>query len=314
MTKLTPADRKKARKTLRIDLGALRDNRVKPTTFRRYLFAAIQFQLFLIYMALPAAITMEELDHQLCGFLEYLWQEGEAKGLAADSISSSQHFLLTRRQFPGAWALFSVWGRLEMPNRAVPLTLDMILALAGWAASQAHLEVAALLLVGFHCSLRTMEMLGICPQALCLGTDARGAVALPLTKMGQQRGAQESVTIDDPLPGFWLFKACLGKGLDSPILPCSPSHFRNLFKKGLEVLGLADQGFTPYSIRRGGATHDFAAHGSVARTMLRGRWSDVRTARIYLTDGLATTTALRLSAGSIQQISLYKRLLLASSV
>eukprot|EP00971_Amphidinium_carterae_P090228 1786188-Amphidinium_carterae.1 len=45
--------------------------------------------------------------------------------------------------------------------------------------------------------------------------------------------------------------------------------------------------FTLYSLRRGGATEDFRLSQNLPRVLLKGRWSDTTTARIYLNEGLA---------------------------
>ena len=50
----------------------------------------------------------------------------------------------------------------------------------------------------------------------------------------------------------------------------------------------------PYSLRRGGACHDYTMHGDVQRTILRGRWSALATARIYITEGYRQATELAL--------------------
>ena len=54
-----------------------------------------------------------------------------------------------------------------------------------------------------------------------------------------------------------------------------------------------DSGFKPYSLRRGGATSHFIACGSLDVVMLRGRWAQARTARVYI-----TTAMLALSESS----------------
>ena len=61
-------------------------------------------------------------------------------------------------------------------------------------------------------------------------------------------------------------------------------------------MGLAGLCLKPYSFRRGGATHDMCARGDLPRTIHRGRWSDARTARIYINDGLALLAQQALSA------------------
>ena len=196
-------------------------------------------------------------------------------------LSGTQHFLLTRRRFPGAWQLLTTWGRLEIPARAPPISLDIILAIAGFALSLSRIDYDAILLTGFHCILRTMEALTISPGFIALGSDCRGALALPWTKVGQQRGAHEVVTIDEPLVGFWLRQACEGVLNDAQLMTGGPHQFRTFFQQAVTTSGLQELGFKPYSLRRGGATHDFLFHHNVQRTLMRGRWGDVCTGRIH---------------------------------
>ena len=71
--------------------------------------------------------------------------------------------------------------------------------------------------------------------------------------------------------------------------------FRVFFSKGIAALGLTPHGYRPYSLRRGGATHDFLAHRDLQRSVLRGRWGQLRTAKIYITDGAAIIQELKLT-------------------
>ena len=168
-----------ARAAARQITGSLRDNRVNPRTLARYQNAVVMFQWFLASNSLSFARDFDELDSQLCMFLETLWHEGESKGLANDVLSGTQHFLLTRRRFPGAWQLLTTWGRLEIPARAPPISLDIILAIAGFALSLTRIDYVAILLTGFHCILRTMMAHTISPGFVALGSDCRRALALP---------------------------------------------------------------------------------------------------------------------------------------
>ena len=104
-------------------------------------------------------------------YLEVLWQEGESKGLANDTLSGVSFFLRTRRRYPGAWQLLSVWGRLEVPDRAPPLSADTALALAGWGLYQGRNDFSAAVLAGSHISLRVAEILNLSAQCITLGQD-----------------------------------------------------------------------------------------------------------------------------------------------
>ncbi len=65
---------------------------------------------------------------------------------------------------------------------------------------------------------------------------------------------------------------------------CSISEY---FCTGGNFLGFTEYNFKPYSLRRGGATYDYRVGGRLEATIVRGRWQNAKTARIYITDGLA---------------------------
>ena len=100
--------------------------------------------------------------------------------------------------------------------------------------------------------------------------------------------------MDDPYIGAWLQRALLldpaGK-LWSGTLP----SFHAAFKRAAAGVGLRHARLTPYSLRRGGATHEYLASKNLERVMLRGRWSSIRTAKIYIEDGAAILAEMKFS-------------------
>ena len=287
-----------SRRTARAKLGALRDLRVGPLTLRRYREAAERFAQWQLSVHLPNAESLHEMDRQLCVYLNVLWEDGAARALAGDTLSGVQHFLGLRRQFPGSWRLLSVWQRLEIPARAPPLPRDALLALAGFALAEGSADVAALLVLGYHCCLRTNEMLSVKREDLALGSDFKGVLALPWTKKGQRHGARELVSIDDCGVGLLIAAAAGSLAGRQHVLQGDSRSFRRFFDRALKALGLSELRFRPYSLRRGGATFDFLSHQDINRTLFRGRWSDLRTGRIYVTDGAAALTSLTISPTS----------------
>jgi len=80
----------------------------------------------------------------------------------------------------------------------------------------------------------------------------------------------------------------------------SAANYRKVFDAACRAAGL-DNSFKPYSLRRGGATHHFKAFGDMSRTMEIGRWSEVRTARIYINTALLELTSIqKLQTSTIQ--------------
>ena len=68
-------------------------------------------------------------------------------------------------------------------------------------------------------------------------------------------------------------------------------------------------GFTPYSIRRGGATAFFRYTRSMEATLDRGRWSNAWAARIYINDGLSKEVELRLPPALVARLDSHVRAL-----
>ena len=102
------------------------------------------------------------------------------------------------------------------------------------------------------------------------------------------------VTVDDPDVGALLKAAAARVQPWEPLVGVSALAFRQFFQWGLELLGLQQFGIRPYSIRRGGAVHDFRTYHDVEHTLFRGRWSSMRVGRIYITEGAAALGRLRL--------------------
>jgi hypothetical protein len=148
-----------------------------------------------------------------------------------------------------------------------------------------------MLLVGWHAYLRTGEMLNITKSKISLGETKR-VISLGITKARRH----EMVTIDDPVL-VRLLKIVLAEvGDQERLCELSESQFRSFYNELMRWFGLVEFGFKPYSIRRGGATADFAEHGSMDRCCVRGRWSSASSARYYITQGMAQLGELSLSS------------------
>ena len=293
-------------------LGTLREARIGKTTYQRYLWASQRFCHWLAATGWGFALDWDGLEKALIGYLECLWEEGETRGLAGDTLSSVQHFLDTRRRFQGAWRLLSTWGRLELPNRAAPLTPLMVSAMAGLLVSVGEPVAAGVLLTAFHLCLRTAEALSLHGAHILVRRDYTGVVSLPWTKTSQQRGAREEISVDDPYVGFWL-AAALRLSNGALLTASGPAHFRRLFAFALAELRLQHLNLRPYSLRRGGATHDFLEHRNPQRTQMRGRWSDLRTMKIYVQDGAAIIAETKLPSDTVRLLLHFQDVLFHSA-
>lgn len=156
--------------------------------------------------------------------------------------------------------MFSTWRKLESPDRAPPLTKQIIYAWAYYAVDHCDFIFAGLLLLGFFALLRTGEILQVAAADILLD-GRKGIISLRDTKTGKRDNVAEMVSFDDPftIQVLQALKALkVQQGLDKvPIWPYSGSAFRHRFKQYSDKFNLDQHKFRPYSLRRGGATHLF---------------------------------------------------------
>ena len=151
------------------------------------------------------------------------------------------------------------------------------------------------ILLAFHCLLRTWEILNIrwkdirCQNKL-------GIFTLPSTKSGTRFNIIESVPITHAFLLSIVAKGIKKHRKDDLLVCCSAAQFRVVFKKAVAAAKLPGVSWTPYSIRRGGATQHFREFGSMDATCVRGRWADVRTCRIDVNDASAAASEMKLTA------------------
>lgn len=270
----------------------LRDAGITKQTQSRYYLAVRE-----VTSLIDKSQNFAELDSDIADWIEYKFSHGYPINVVADCLSGIHFFLpQTRRQLPESWKLFGVWRKIEVPSRAPPITSDLLMAMASRALSLGRLDFATLLLLGFHCFLRTGELLTVTPSDLLLGKQ-KGIVRLPTSKGKTRRLASESVTIEDQrvlLVAQALVELRTSQHLEKvPIWQFSGSSFRQTFYRYVHYFDVGHLGFRCYSLRRGGATAFFADCGLMEKTLLRGRWGSTSVACIYICDALAQLPALK---------------------
>ena len=273
----------------------LRDAGVTEQTQARYYAAVREVSKYI-----DKADSFPQLDEDLSDWIEGKFSAGYPLNGIADCLSGIHYFLpQSRRQLPSAWKLFSIWRKIEVPSRAPPLTEDLFLAFASRALEEDQLDFACLLLLGFHCFLRTGELLSLTAESLLISSKT-GIVYIPASKGGTRRNTKEAVSIECPMVRsvvgtFLEVRAAEGRQ-KLPIWIFSGSAFRKKFYEYLSFFDVLHLNFRCYSLWRGGATNDFQRHGLMERTLVRGRWSSSSVAKIYLCDALAQLPSLKMRA------------------
>ena len=121
------------------------------------------------------------------------------------------------------------------------------------------------------------------------------------------------VTIDDSGLAQWIARPCEGMLPGDALIDVSQARFRSLFVDLCFTLQLSAIRFKPYSLCRGGATYHYRRYGNLDSTALRGRWACLRTARIYVTDGLATQQEIHFTDEHWELFRRFRRTLLVAA-
>ena len=290
-------------------MGTLKSLTVQPKTKKRYEAAVQRFFSFLRENSLQLPKQRYKMDDLLGDYIEHLWATGEGRALASDTVAGLQdadpHL---KGVLPSTWRLLKVWNQHEIPNRAPPIPEKALHAMVGHALLNDDPMFALSLLVGFYSMLRTGEILSLNRHHVDVSSPKGPAIlSLGLTKGGRRQGAAESctVTVFDAVRRLYQFK----QSRNSSLVP-SAHQWRDKFASTCKAVGLETFGFRPYSLRRGGATFWFARHGSLDRLLLQGRWQAVKTARVYLNEGLALLAEMQLPTSQLRGfIHLYQQAL-----
>ena len=287
----TKEERKHARKSL----GILKSSTVQPKTKGRYQEALDSLYGYLRKEGLTLPKLREGMDDMVSDYLEFMWSEGEGRAAASTFLAALQDAEpKLKGHLPGSWRLMKTWVANEVPSRAPPMSESVLRAMVGWAVLHEHEEFALSLLVAFYSFLRTGELLGLQAWQIHMQNSSTPAVLnLGLTKSGKRQGAAESVTLTEQsvLKLLWSWKQTAHP---HSFWTAKPHIWRDLFAQAVQSLKISQWEYRPYSLRRGGATHFFVKCGSLDKVLILGRWTALKTAKIYLNSGLAMLTDLQI--------------------
>ena len=252
-------------------------------------------------------VDATDLDFTLAEYFNCMYQEGEPVSAAGHALSGIKRFIPELRiQLPTASQYFRNWQRCHRPLRAVPISWELLQAMAAICWDQGSMDTALMLYVGFNCFLRTAEMLALqfC-HLLPHHSKPEIAVIIPFSKTSN--GNAQVLTIKDPR--IWKLACALKRRrtLTTPLWVGSPAAFRTTWARLLECLDFRADDYTPYGVRRGGATWYFLETSSLDATLARGRWASNKTARSYIDDGTLTLAQQHWSVEQRRNIKLWMR-------
>lgn len=231
---------------------SLRFAGLHPRTLRAYRTAIDRFLKFVRRRHLRIS-RPRQLDRQIAEFIDVSYQEGEPLSYAGHLLSAVKRFHpQLRLELPEASQFLRNWQRCYVPQRALPASWSLVEALMGYAFQRGEDYMGLLLGLGFCCLLRTSEMLAITHHHLVFHPRQKGlSVILPGSKTSQ--GNPQVLLVEDP----WLVSLLRAKTSPTStelLWPDGPHAFRALFAQLLEDAGFGPHDYTPYALRRGGAT------------------------------------------------------------
>eukprot|EP00435_Cladocopium_sp_Y103_P028720 s438_g7.t1 len=234
-------------------------------------------------------------DDMVAEYVESLWEDGAAKSAANYTVAAIQFYRPdTKHHLPWAWKLVRVWNQIEVPQRANPLTPELLMGFAGQAFQWRQFELGWLFVVGFTLFLRTGELLQIQAKDVIMNNN-HGVLYLPPSKSGKRLFLPlERVEMGEAITILAFKQLLKGKQPGDRLWPHSRQHFMGLWHSLVDNLKLEGCNFFPYSLRRGGASSAYRAGSSLDQLVTKGRWQHVSTARLYLDTGLQALTTLTL--------------------
>ena len=214
---------REARARIRKDIGTLKSLTVQPKTRIRYDKARKKFYEFLKQEGIELPTRREGLDSILAEYVEFLWANGEGRGLASDTVASIQDFdPKLKGHLNLTWRLLKTWVLNEIPSRAPPLPELALQAMVGWSLFHKHDLFALSLLVGYYGLLRTGELFDLSSSNIFSVNPSKPVIlSLGLTKSGKRAGVYESITIQVLEVTRRLFHWKTNSSPQTPLVPAS---------------------------------------------------------------------------------------------
>jgi integrase len=297
---------------------------VKPhyqPALRAYLSAVHDYLIFCSqsdrhsHHAPPHPAAYQELDSCVSCYLAYLYNKASGKRRYAATNTIFGIYLclpMARGELTVSQQALDGWSRLRPASSHPPLTWPLTLLIAATMANNGYPQGCLAMLVAFDSLLRISELVGlkVCdvsgPLDLRRGSSISNSsssvpASLPSSRVclrlaSTKTGSNQWAELYDSHIGELLLNHIHDKPKHQSVfdlrVSASQSNgaraFRSAMSAVCDSLGIAQCGFSPHSLRHGGATHAIMhMNQSVETVLLRGRWASSSSARIYLQSGRA---------------------------
>jgi integrase len=279
---------------------------IQETTAHRYRQSLARFFEFVRLHERLLPRTFEELDDEVGEFINYLYQDDLPQGWGIDLLSALKRFYPKCRRHLGTGHLYMKnWTRVTTRRRAIPATRDLVIGMTVAALFEGKVRLAFGILISFIGLLRVGEIVGATRRQFGLfGGGSLLTLALPESKGAKRKGTAEQITVYDPL--VLKLAAFVLESLDpnEKVLDLTYYKFAGEISRLGRMYGMTSSRFTPYCLRRGGATWHFTKYASYDATQHLGRWAQSKTAKQYIDQATAETTELELPAWGLRRVKI----------
>ena len=238
--------------------------------------------------------------------------------LVKHALLGFQHvFPQLRCKLATCWENLKVWEEQRATKLRPPLPVPLWLFMVGLA--RAHAKVAedtstahmwrvfsVLLEIGLLCMLRPGELVKLCHTDVCLPgsftlCQNHAALRVVSPKNRRQFGEHQFVLLKHANAVEWL-RSIHDPSNAGTLWPCKKPRFAALFKQLAGELGIKNCGFTPSSLRPGGATMFYNIGVPIASSRFMGRWSVERSLERYVQLAMATQILNRLAPRAVSRL------------
>jgi hypothetical protein len=260
-----------------------------------------------------------DLNNILVDYCQWCYNEGKASWVPKYAILA---FQLQYRHLKGhlrpAWDSMFAWTSLEGTGSRIPLRLEIIQGLCYYSIMAGlwfdrpralpWLAFGIALRTGFHGLLRPGELFDLQRQAVMLPGPGMfrglsvGVVAIEEPKNRGPGARQQVRMIRDPTALAWLQWLAAPLPSTGLLWPFGRVAFCRMLHESLQFFGLQSLGFSPGSLRAGGATYLLECGVPVGEIKFAGGWSAERSLSHYLQQAEAAITLLQMPAQAARRL------------
>jgi len=275
---------------------------VSDETARRYRKDLRLFLKWLDYFGF-VPLSVGDLDQLVYQYIDDMFHALPSRGRRQHCIQVRSALMIilpqSRDKLPTSALALRGWDRLTPSTQKPPCPRAVMLSLLRFFTQKRRLDLATLTFLMFDTYLRVSEATAIVLSDISFPSQsAPGGIRLPKTKTGQN----QSVVVHNRHLWFLLRKflssSSLGPG--ARVFSVSAAIFSREMSQALVCLGLGSFGFTPHSLRHGGASFDHLSGLPLTDIIARGRWRQQKSAQRYIQSGRSLLLASRLPAPILQ--------------